>query len=397
MTSGRTYRYAVALSAASAGLGMGRELVLLAILGLGQRADGLQYALSITYTISLLGDAVRLASLNQLHRGVRRPAGVPLAAGVALASLLVTALYLRSRPGELAPWLLGTAGAAGLANLAFAGILPHFQFRAPFLRVHAVTTLPNILIFLGLGILVMVGGGASPWLVPGVVLLFLAAPLLQLAALGILAGRLEEIPQRAPESIGAEGGRLALHGAGAVGAQGAQYLVRTALLAAAPGALTAFSLSLRVLETVRAILVDTFIATQIRTWAGGKGAVPALPLRWLLRNGPLAGLVVAGALVVWGTRDATGPMLAAIAALLLIGMYPSVAVRIGYALANTALAPLGLITGYALIELAALAGVWVLKDLIHGLPLGPVWLVYVLKPAVSLGVLGLHSVPRAAD
>ena len=383
----RMYRLAVVLSGVSAVLGVAREIWLVGALGLGSRADALQYVLSITYTISLLGEAVRLASLNQLRQGFHRSALVPLALGISAATLVATAVYARTAPAAVPPWWMVAAGIGGAGNLVFSALLPHFQYRAPFLPVHATTVLPNILIFGGLAAHfggVIPGGAAG--LVPLVILLFVAAPVAQLLTLGVLSRWLGEVATVPGDAIaGAQ--RIGLHAAGSVGSQAAQYFIRTILLQAAPGALAAFALCLRAIETARTILVDTYIATRVRTWASGQAVGPRFPLGRVLRGLPLALSVAAGAVIALLGGLRAGPYLVPIAVVLLLGSYPAAAVRIRYYVANTVTAPTKLIAAFGGLEVGSAALIGAAALLPSAPPLLVVWMLYQLKPALALAVL----------
>ena len=76
------YQAAVVLSGVSAVLGLGREALVLHRLGLSAANDALQLALSITYTIALLGEPLRLAALNLLQRRIGAPIWAAIGGGI---------------------------------------------------------------------------------------------------------------------------------------------------------------------------------------------------------------------------------------------------------------------------------------------------------------------------
>ncbi|MCL4867085.1 MAG: hypothetical protein KJZ47_14415, partial [Gemmatimonadales bacterium] len=213
----RAYRLAVPISIAGAVLGLGRELIILQRVGLSEANDLLQYYLSVTFTISILGDAMRLAVLNLLQVGALASAlGSTFVAAIGVG-LPIAFWYARGGP-TLDLGLLAVAGIAGILNLVTVVLLVHRQRSGRFLPAHVITVLPNILIFLG--VLVAMRGD-TPTFVGTVVVLFLAAPVLQIALL--LALRPGDAAAPVPPGAGSGVLRglqqIGLHGVGAVGAQ----------------------------------------------------------------------------------------------------------------------------------------------------------------------------------
>ena len=90
----RTYRFAIPFSLASAGLGLGREFLVLQKVGLSSTSDLLQFYLSVTFTISLLGDAMRLSALNLFQRGGLSQALCSALVVALVSGVPITAWYL---------------------------------------------------------------------------------------------------------------------------------------------------------------------------------------------------------------------------------------------------------------------------------------------------------------
>lgn len=376
------YQAAVVLSGLSALLGLGREVLLVKHLGISEANDRLQIALSITYSVALLGEPLRLAALNLLQRRLSARLWAAIGTAIVLAAAVVTVLY-RARAG-MVPWSwVVIAGMAGAANLFLAWVLPRSQRAGPFLPVHAVSVMPNVFIVAGL----LLPAPSSETFAARVVGLFLIAPLLQLAGLAVLS-RFGDHPELGPPPSAAEGLRpIAWHAAGAAGGQAAQLLLRTALLAV-PGLLTGFNLVLRVTETVRAIFVDSYIASRVRQWASGARITgPAIDGRWLSPLG--IGTVASGALIlalVWSAQPDTDleRLFSPAAVMVVIGGYFVLALRVRYQSLNTSAQPMELVRRMAGLELIAALAV----GLLSVLPGGPVallsWVAYVAKPAAGL-------------
>lgn len=375
------YQVAVALSMLSAVLGLGRDVLVVARLGLGAANDDLQFTLSIIYTISLLGDPLRLAGLNLLERRTGIRLNAILALGIMTAAALITLLFHAGARQIPLSWLV-QAGIAGAANLVFAWVLPRRQRAGPFLAVHAVTVLPNILIVIGL----LLPGATSDAFAGRVVVLFLLAPLLQLAVLLVLSG-FGERRELAQAPTVREGLRpIAWHATGAMGGQASQFFLRRVLLLSPPGTLSGFALVLRGADTLRAVFVDTYIAVRVRRSASG--TLPtnsALDGRWL--NPVALGLVVllAAALVfIW--QGPSPSFLSPAAVMVVIGTYLALALRVRYQEMNTSSLPLSIMRRMAGLEIgsALLAGLLSVLALPAALF---AWLIYVAKPAAGLRIL----------
>ncbi len=372
------YQAAVALSGMSAALGLGREGLILHRLGVSTANDTLQFALSVTYTIALLGEPLRLGALNLLPRRLGSSLWTVIATGIVLAAVLMTLLYGAGGAGMPRSWLVA-AGAGGAANLVFAWVLPRAQRSGPFLPVHFVTVMPNIFMVAAL----LLPARSDEAFAGRVVGLFLLAPLLQLAALALLR-RFGDHPPLTSAPTAADGLRpIAWHTVGAAGGQAAQLLMRTALLAAPVGTLTAFSMTLRVTESLRAMFVDSYIASRVRGWAAGERATSPLVDGRRLTAGALGAAAGVGLLIaVFWTRS--GRWISPTSAMLVIGAYLVLALRVRYQSLNTSAQPMGLVKRIAALELLAAAGIGVLS-LVPGAPLATLpWLVYVAKPAAGL-------------
>lgn len=375
------YQAAVALSALSAVLGLGRELLVVRRLRFGEVNDALAFALSITYTVALLGEPLRLGALNLLDRRLGSRLMAVVGAGIVIAASLTTVMYRSGgRPLPLS-WMLA-AGTAGAANLVLAWVLPRMQRLGPFLPVHAVTVMPNVIIVTGILV-----PAATPELFAGrVIALFLLCPVLQLAALAALRAFGKEHAPLGPPAPVAEGLRpMRWHALGAAGGQGAQFFLRSSLLLAGTGTLAKFNLVLRVTETIRAVFVDTYIASRIRRWANGeKTSDGIIDGRWL---GPaaLGSVVVAGLLValLWPALPGTWP-----ASLeLVLGTYLVLALRVRYQSLNTGSQPVHLNRRIAGTEVISAVLAFVFAK-VTGSPVALLaWVIYVAKPAAGLGVL----------
>jgi hypothetical protein len=279
------------------------------------------------------------------------------------------------------------AGAAGAANLILAWVLPRSLKAGPFLPVHAVAMMPNILIVGG----ILLPAGSDAAFAERVVYLFLVAPVVQLVLLALLrvAGQRTTSGEAA---VGVALRPIGWHALGAGGSMTTQFFIRSAVVSAGPvGALTAFDMALRATEALRAVFIDTYIASKIRRWSEGRRETSALvDGRWL--SGGVILLVIAAALgVVFAWPWAHGTYADPSAVVLVLGLYFVLALRVRYQERNVAAQPLGVARRIAGLEVGTAAAV----GLVAALPVVPLavlpWLAYVVKPAIGLRVVAART------
>ena len=362
-----TYRLVVGLSILSAALGLARELFVVRMLGLSATNDRLQLCLSITFTISLLGEPVRLASLNTLRHRLER-SRLAVLGGLIVAVSIGLAVFFGSQFDAPTGWWIPAATVAGVANLTYSAVLPRFQQRGRLVAVHAVSVLPNLLLFIGL---VAFAGWFHTAVDSTVIVLTLAAPLSQLTVLSLL--RRDLLPEPPVEGPPVRWRQLGAHLGAAVGLQLAQGGVRTRLGLAPAGSLALFVLIARAGETLRAILVDTFIAVRLRRW------VAAGPLAVSRRPRPPWAVGWIALSLLWAVVAAP-PLAAMIVAFVGVGAVISAIVRIRYHRLNAAGQPRRLAGRVAVTELILGAGSMACSLAVWGGAWLVVWIVYVLRP-----------------
>jgi hypothetical protein len=369
--------------------GLAREGLILAKLGLSARNDLLQYYLSVTFTVALFGDAMRLGTANLLQRA--RPAGLvgPIGGAALLMATAVTGWFLWQARGPTASLIL-VAGAAGALNLLVVALLVRRQREGRFLASHVIAVMPSTLILIGT---LLIWSLSNAGFIAGMVGLFLIAPAVQVTALLLMRPGVAPVETATAET--ADWRRsLAPHAVAAAGQQGGQAAVRTALAGAHPGTLAMFALLARVIDSVRAIFLDTFIGSRLAGWAAGKSHIPAMldpggagPLRF----GVVSVTSLAGLVLVWNRPVG---VLLAFGLLLILGAGAMLlfSVRIAMFAWNARGTPVELNWRLAAVDattaLAALTG-W--KFMPGYVPV-VIWLVFVLRPALQLLILrGSHG------
>ena len=259
----------------SATLGLGREALVLVSLGASQANDALQATLTVTYLVSMLGDAGRTTVLASLGHTtptviVRRTGFVIV--GIATLIAVTSALFLPQAKG---PFILaGTVG--GMLNIAVAMAIAFWQAINRPIQAQILATLSNIVIFLIVGI--------ATWLhllTPElVVTATVVAPLVQLVI--FLSVATKQRPDRiktanAASSSSIYPARIFLHSAvGVGGAQLGQLAARAAVAGSAVGALSVFAAVVRLFDSLRSVLLEPFVASRIARWKSEPVTLPAL-------------------------------------------------------------------------------------------------------------------------
>jgi hypothetical protein len=149
---------------------------------------------------------------------------------------------------------------------------------------------------------------------------------------------------------------------------------------------------LRVTDTLRAIFVDTYIASRVRRWAAGERSTsPLVDGRWLT-TAALTVICIAGLLVAltWkGMHGTLGKLLAPGPLMVVLGAYLVLALRVRYQSLNTSAQPVPLVKRMAGIEIGSAATVGILS-LLAGVPVAALlWVVYVARPAAGLALVSI--------
>jgi hypothetical protein len=219
-----------------------------------------------------------------------------------------------------------------------------------------------------------------------VVWLFLLAPLVQLAgfhffSLGRGHGMLPVADRgELPTAIG-------WHGVSAAGGMTTQFLLRSALAAAPTGTLSAFTLVLRVAETLRAVFVDSWVASRLKRWTTEGAARAVSAVTRLLPAPAAAGLALAGLAVALVPAGPRASLLAPAAIVVLVGLYPLVVYRVGWQALNTSGRPTRALARVAALEavIAALLGAVLM---VPRMPVAVLsWLAYVARPAAGVRIV----------
>lgn len=258
--------FAFAASASSVGLGVLREFLIWKQLGFSAVNDRLQVYLYVVYVISMMNDAVRLATLNAIQR---MPAGAVgrLVLGIGAIYALGAGAFLFSQyatsPSPPNPWLFVGAIASAWLNMGVVLLVATRQRSGIFLRAHLINVMPNAILIPGI-VLVWLLHPADA--VTPLAILYFTLPLFQIfLLLRIPVNEGPHAPYGGAE-IRQNSGLFVAHGLAGTGALAFQGALSQSVLQSGAGEFSKLALALRIYDSMRFVLVDTYVARKLAVW-----------------------------------------------------------------------------------------------------------------------------------
>ncbi|MCB0826017.1 MAG: hypothetical protein KDC26_07490 [Armatimonadetes bacterium] len=242
-------------------LGLFREFLIVKLLGFTNINDQLQVYLSVIYVISLFNEAVRLGAINMLH-GVtlKQVAKIILPIGLGFAAL--SAIWMEITLQPQSHLLLIGATVSGWLNMSVILLITARQRSGKFWAAHLINVLNNL--FLIPGILIIGFLKPSDLVIPMATLYF-SLPLIQIPLLLMI--KVDEPDMVINPQAGTDGRKLMLtHSVSALGALIFQGALRMNSLAVAEGELSKVSIAIRIYDSIRFVIVDTFIGKKLAAW-----------------------------------------------------------------------------------------------------------------------------------
>lgn len=363
-------------SAAGVALGLIREVLIIGQLGLSAANDQLQIYLTTIYVISLLNEAVRLGSINLLQkRSLGQTSVSILPLGLLYALVASGFVYFLMRPAS--DLLMMGAMVSGWLNMVMILLVTQRQRSGRFWAAHLINLLPN---------LVLLPGVIAVWMmklkdpVPILACLYFLLPVIQIALLlSVKPGESGEAPDA---ETTADRGVFVAHGVGALGGLLFQGVLRSTGLSTGEGVLALLSISIRMYDSVRFILVDTIIGRQLASWKASNNLNQAQ--RWIGKM-ILPQIIVASLALVATLLFGHQEGLRAWTALgVLVASVGAFGVRMIYYMVNTQAVSLRLVWQYGLQDLgvAAILGLASLTGALW--PAMLIWVWYIAKPIAQL-------------
>ena len=384
-----SYSILVLVAGSSAVLGLARELLIGKAFGLSLTNDRLQVLLSVTFTISLLGEAIRTFALSLLSNRAFGVVGMwVLALGICTSVIVATAFASLLSVDVILP--LTIACLTGVLNLLAVVSITAMQRQGHTVRAQLTAALPNYWLALAVPVALLNKGDATL----GVLLSFAAAPLLQLiVASQVLLKAADPIVSKASLQVLPDGAArvnvarvIVWSFVGVFGLQFSQFLLRDALLSQGPGLMSVVGPALRLYDSIRAVFVDTIVATKLPGWIAGSsiGKAGNIRARQVMPYVLVSFIIAMLAVQVGGSAPTLGIFVALAAGIPLSGLARMVGT---FLIAGD---PAGrFVSTNSIVELITAAATLLAVAASLG-PFACVVLVYLVRPSV-LWIAGLHS------
>lgn len=380
----KTYSFAVLVSSLSAVFGLGREFLIVSILGFSTANDHLQIYLSIFYSISLSIDAVRLAGLNLF--GKMSFARILLCAMLVSLPFTIIVGYLTSYfAGGLDPRFIWVAVIGSFLNLLTALLITYKQRYGAFLAAQVINVLPNFILIPGI---LLAYWFAKLHIVSAMIMLCCLIPIVQLLLLVFIRIKDPQAKIITNTFTLAQGIIIFMrHGVSMLGEQLFQLTTRALFYKFNAGYLSMLAIMVRVYAAARFILIDSYIGAKLANWQQ-----IVKQSRWDIKtffdaNAINAGLVILPLFAIYFGALNLIYFAAELAVILLVSFYLNTLLRIIYFKINREQHDKNLVLRYGSYELIfALLGFCALRYVNFPLMLF-LWGWYVVKPFVQLRLL----------
>jgi len=378
-----TYSWAVALAAASVGLGIVREVLVIALLGISRANDELQAYLSVIYSISLIGDAIKLAGLNlfdrvPLHRLIIAASIVSSPIAIAVAVAVWYFVPVTTFPLLL---LVALGGVLGLFGFLLSA---HRQRFGAFFPAHVVSVSSNLLL---IPCILLIWALKPPSLTTAFVIIFSLVPVMQTMALLFIRVNSSQnvhnnrVPLREVISV------FARQVFGALGKVIFQASLRILTFTAGEGLLSILNILIRFFSSLKLVLVDSFIGLNLQKWADDTGGSKYYLTHshnflsgslHLITTSLLLLLAVMVSEMYLGGNPLTFAVLAGL--ILSFGFILESLTRISFFYLNTQEINTRLVWGFNFYELPIAIGGMILVAALQAGPLWLLWLWYLVRP-----------------
>ena len=259
-TGNKNFRTLILISMLGTALGIFREVFLIIILGVSRSNDNLQIYLSIIYNVSLLGEVARLSVLNLLEKHhFYHFFGYGIFFYTTLAIAIGSIHFLLSDNLDIIKLILVIS--IGALNVIVVMISVYIQTQGREVVAQKIGLLPNFILLPALLIVYTLFGDQF---ILATLIAYIFVPLAQIFFLK------RHIPAKY------EGGgesdikhifaAFILHSPLVFGTILAQIAVRNSLFILGVGYLTIYNFLQKILDSIRVIFVETYIASKLKIW-----------------------------------------------------------------------------------------------------------------------------------
>jgi hypothetical protein len=381
-------KYGVYLSVTSVILGVAREFLLIALLGLSAVNDQLQTYASITYVISMLGEAIRLATFNLLGK-INFHGIIKTAFAVSLFVSLILMLFFIYGAEQVEPFFMLLAFITGFLNLFVSLYIAFYQYNNRFLGAQLVSVLPNFILIPGI-VCVYFSGFE---IVRSMLYLFAIVPFSQLLILIVFRPKTENTILDQGNFLN-NASIILSQGIQCFGNQIFQITLRIALLRLGEGYLSLMTLLMKIFDSLRFILVDTYIGYSVSKWREHGIKSNNKPLTTLSTLWRVSLIVIFAISIVISLQNSNNLLFFAIQAsvIMIIGFIGTSFYKITYYKLNLQKMTIRLIIILGLLDLLIAFSLYVVTAYVLIGMVFIIWCWYVLKPTSQ--ALYLYSLAK---
>lgn len=375
-------KYGVYLSTASVILGIGREFLIVGLLGLSSINDQLQTYLSVTYIISMLGEAIRLATFNLLRK-INFGSIVAATFIVSISVSLILTFFFVITADEVVPIFLFLAFTNGLLNLFVALYVAFYQFNNRFLLAQIVSVFPNFILIPGIIFIYF----CRLETIVSMLCLFAMVPVVQMIVLILYKPQSALLDQG---NLLKNTGIILSQGLQCFGNQIFQLTFRVALLGLGEGYLSLMTLLIKVVDSLKSILVDTYIGFNVFNWreegiTTGKitiGKQWSIAIVLILAISISITFVTSSNIFIFAVQATT---------IILLGFLTTTLYRVMYYKINIQEVAIVLVIIFGFIDLLFAFGSYLLEIYAIASILTIMWFWYILKPSLQISYLSIHQ------
>lgn len=333
----------------------------------------------------MLGEAIRLSAFNLLKK-INFRSIVAATFVVSTSVSLILTFFFFIMADEIVPIFLLLAFANGLLNLFVTLYIAFYQFNNKFLFAQIVSVFPNFILIPGILLIYF----CRLETIISMLCLFAMVPVVQLIVLILYQ----------PQSVVSDQGNL-LRNTGIILSQGLQCFgnqifqltLRVALLGLGEGYLSLMTLLIKVMDSLKSILVDTYIGFNVFNWRKNSGTTGKISIgkQWSIAIVLILAMSIG---ITFTTSNNIFLFAVQATTIILLGFLTTTLYRVMYYRINIQEVAITLIILFGFIDLLFAFGSYLLEMYAIVSILTIMWLWYIFKPSIQISYLYLHQTKR---
>jgi len=329
----------------------------------------------------MLGEAIRLSAFNLLRK-INFKSVVTATFIVSTSVSLVLTFIFFITADEFVPTFLFLAFANGLLNLFVTLYIAFYQFNNRFLFAQIVSVFPNFILIPGILFIYF----CRLETIISMLCLFAMVPVVQMIVLIINKPQSTVLDQG---NIIKNTGIILSQGLQCFGNQIFQLTFRIALLGLGEGYLSLMTLLIKVVDSLKSILVDTYIGFKVFNWRE-EGITNKITIgkQWSIA---LVLILALSVVSTFATSNNIFIFAGQATIIILLGFLTTTLSRVMYYKINIQEVAIALILIFGLIDLVFAFGLYLLEIYTIASILTIMWLWYIFKPTIQISYLYIRQ------